>query len=66
MASLMVQMVKNPPVRQEILIQSLGQEDHLEKGMPYPLQYSCLKNSMDRGAWLTIVHWGHEESNMTD
>ena len=34
MASLMVQMVKNPPVMQEILIQSLGQEGHLEKGMP--------------------------------
>ena len=22
----------------------------------YPFQYSCLKNSMDRGAWQTIVH----------
>ena len=22
----------------------------------YPLQYSCLKNSMDRGAWWTTVH----------
>ena len=21
-----------------------------------PLQYSCLENSMDRGAWTTIVH----------
>ena len=21
-----------------------------------PLQYSCLENSMDRGAWQTIVH----------
>jgi len=21
-----------------------------------PLQYSCLENSMDRGAWLAIVH----------
>ena len=21
-----------------------------------PLQYSCLENSMDRGAWWTIVH----------
>ena len=21
-----------------------------------PLQYSCLENSMDRGAWRTIVH----------
>ena len=22
----------------------------------YPLQYSCLENSMDRGAWQAIVH----------
>ena len=22
----------------------------------YPLQYSCLENSMDRGAWGAIVH----------
>ena len=35
---------------------SLGQEDPLEKGMATPLQYSCLENSMDRGAWQAIVH----------
>ena len=32
-ASLMAQMVKNPPVMWETQIQSLGQEDPLEKGM---------------------------------
>ena len=26
------------------------------KGNGNPLQYSCLENSMDRGAWLAIVH----------
>ena len=26
------------------------------EGSGYPLQYSCLKNSMDRGAWQVIVH----------
>ena len=26
------------------------------KGNGYPVQYSCLENSMDRGAWLAIVH----------
>ena len=31
--SLVVQMVKNPPTMQETWIQSLGQEDPLEKGM---------------------------------
>ena len=27
-----------------------------EEGNGYPLQYSCLENSMDRGAWRTVVH----------
>ena len=27
-----------------------------EEGNGYPLQYSCLENSMDRGAWRAIVH----------
>jgi len=26
------------------------------KGNGNPLQYSCLQNSMDRGAWPAIVH----------
>ena len=26
------------------------------KGNDYPLQYSCLENSMDRGAWWATVH----------
>ena len=42
-------MVKNPPIMQETWVQSLGW-----KG--YPLQYSCLENSMDRGAWQAAVH----------
>jgi len=32
----------------ETQVQSLGQEDPLEKGMAHPFQFSCLKNSMDR------------------
>ena len=31
-ASLIAQLVKNPPAMQETLVQSLGQEDPLEKG----------------------------------
>ena len=31
-ASLVVQLVKNPPAMQETLVQFLGQEDPLEKG----------------------------------
>ena len=49
--SQVTQMVKNLPAIQETQVQSLGQEDLLEKGMAYPLQYSCLENSVDRGAW---------------
>ena len=26
------------------------------EGNGYPLQYSCLENPMDRGAWCAIVH----------
>ena len=26
------------------------------EGNGYPFQYSCLENSMDRGAWQTMVH----------
>ena len=26
------------------------------EGKDYPLQYSCLENSMDRGAWQATVH----------
>ena len=33
-----------------------GQEDLLEEGMANPLQYSCLENLMDRGAWRATVH----------
>ena len=32
----------------------------LGEGSGYPLQYSCLENSMDRGAWWATVHEKHE------
>ena len=35
-------------------VQSLSWEDPLEEGNP--LQYSCLENPMDRGAWRATVH----------
>ena len=49
-SSLVAQMVKNLPAMQETWAQTLGQEDALEKKNGYPLQYSCLENSRDRGA----------------
>ena len=100
----MAQMVKHPPTMRETQVQSLGQEDLLEKEMatysstlawkihgwrslvgysPWgrneldtteqvqfhfslscigegngnPLQYSCLENPRDGGAWWAAVYW---------
>ena len=53
--SLPAQGVKNLLAIQEIRVLSLGREDPLEKEMAHPLQYSCLKNSTDRGAWLQYM-----------
>ena len=36
------------------------------KGNGYPLQYSCLENSMDGGAWLATVHGVTKESDTTE
>ena len=36
------------------LIPGLGRSPG--EGNCYPLQYSCLENSMDRGAWQNTVH----------
>ena len=33
-----------------------GSERSRREGNGYPLQYSCLENSKDRGAWCAIVH----------
>ena len=30
------------------------------EGNDYPLQYSCLENFIDRGAWWATVWWGHK------
>ena len=31
-----------------------------------PLQYSCLENPVDRGAWQATRMWGHKESDTTE
>ena len=48
-------MVKNPPAVQEIRVWSLGGKIPWRRAW-HPLQYSCLENPMDRGAWPTTVH----------
>ena len=35
-------------------------------GNGHPLQYSCLENSMDRGAWWTTVHGVTKEPDTTE
>ena len=48
-------LVKYPPAMQETWVPSLGGEDPLEESSP--LQYSCLENPVDRGAWRAMVDW---------
>ena len=59
----MVQTVK--PVLQETWVQSLGQEDPLEKGMATHSSILAWEIPMNRGAWQATVHGGHKESDMT-
>ena len=44
-----------------------GSRSYLGEGNGNPLQYSCLENSMDRGAWqATVSSWDHKELDMTE
>ena len=59
-ASLVAQLVKNPPAMQETWAQSLGWEDPLEKGMAitpvfWPGDFHVLYSS-----------WGHKQLGMTE
>ena len=60
MASQVVVVVKNPPAnagdtKDPGAAPGLGKSPG--EGNGNPLQYSCLENSMDRGAWWATVHW---------
>ena len=62
--------VKKPPANagdsgDVSLIPGLGTwEDPLQKEMATPLKYSCLENSMDRGAWQATVHKDTESQRL--
>ena len=54
-ASLVAQLVKNPPAMQETFVQSLGLEDPLEDMATYS-SVLAWRIPMNRGAWQAIVH----------
>ena len=51
LSSLVAQMVENLPAMQESWVGKLPW-----RGNGNPFQYSCLENSMNRGAWRATVH----------
>ena len=58
--------IKNPPAnaRDSGLIPGLGRSPGERNG--HLLQYSCLENSMDRGAWrVTYSRWNCKELDIT-
>ena len=58
-------MVKNPPANAGDIkdaVSILGSGRSPGEGNGYPLQHSCLRNSMDRGAWQATAYW----SDMTE
>ena len=57
-------MVKNLAAMQETRVQPLGWEDSAGEGNGNPLQYSCLKSSVDRknGGYSP---WGRKKSDAT-
>ena len=59
-ASLVAQMIKNPPAMEETWVRSLGWENTLEEGMATHTSILAWRISMDRGAWQRT------ESDMTE
>ena len=63
-ASLVAQTVKNMPAMREWDLGSIhGSRRSPGDGNGYPLQYVCLENPMDKGAWWATVH-GDAESQV--
>ena len=57
--------VKNPPANAGDVGSIPGSRRSPEEGNGNPLQYSCLGNPMNRGAWRATVH-GSPESEVTE
>ena len=61
--------VKNPPanagdIRDMGSVPGSGRSPR--GGHGNPLQYSCLENPMDRGAWRALTPWGVKESDTSE
>ena len=68
-ASQVAQVVENMPattgdIRDAGSIPGSGRSP--AEGHGNPLQYSCLENPMNRGAWWAYSPWGHKESDTTE
>ena len=59
-ASQVAPVVKNPPANEGGIGLIPGSGRFPGGGHGSPLQYSCLENPMDRGAWRATVHRGSE------
>ena len=63
--------VQKPPAMQETAcnagdaVSTPGSERSATEGNGNPLQYSCLGNPMDRGAWQATIHGVTKELDMT-
>ena len=60
-ASLVAQRLKCLPAIWETWVRSLGREDSPGEGHGNPLQYSCLENPMDGGAWRATQSTGSQK-----
>ena len=58
--------VKNPPASAEDVGSIPGSGKSPEEGNGNSVQYSCLGNPIDRGAWWTTVHGVASESDTTE
>ena len=66
MASLVAQLLKNPPAMQETLVQFLCWEDPLEEDMATHFSILAWRIPMDRGAWQAYSPCGHKELDMIE
>ena len=57
--------IKNLPANAGDMGSIPGSRRSRGKRRGYPLQYPCLGNAMDRGAWRATVHAVAEESDKT-